>query len=116
MTRKNPPRKWTKHTVRWIGVFHGGRGYAHPEWDNPKDQEEFHSLKAAERVFRRRLDGDPFYPNVDESATMYLFETDGERYPEYDGGGYVVGDYPDRALVVGPRGGIVEEWMSPWGY
>ena len=103
--RKNP-----QFEVRWIGVFHGGRSYGHPDWDNPEDQEEFQSLKAAESVFRRRIKGDRFYPNVDESARMYLWETDGERYPEYDGGGYVLGSEPDSVFVVGPRGGVVEEY------
>ena len=74
--------------------FHGGISYASPDWNDPRDGEQFASLAAAKRAFAYRAGNhDAYYPCV-ESPEAYLFI------------GAAGGDCPDYVLTLGPRGGV----------
>ena len=81
--------------VTWL--WHGGSSYSVP---GPEDAETFPSLKAAKEAFWRRACLDLYYPCVTDDV------------PE-DGGpeawvfyGTEAGDYPDKIMRFGPRGGV----------
>jgi diadenosine tetraphosphatase ApaH/serine/threonine PP2A family protein phosphatase len=78
-------------------LWHGGSSYAVPTI--PQDIERFDSIRAAREAFKARRDWDPYYPCV-EGSSMYLYFSDPTGNPD---------PYPDRVLIEGPRGGLVED-------
>ena len=70
------------------------RGYAPASIE---DRERCESIKDAKDTFWRRADFDPSFPCVEQDGTeAYLyFGKDGKH-----------GDYPDRRIYFGPRGGV----------
>ena len=86
--------------------WHGGSSYAVFDTHNPRDAEEFRSIKDAKDAFWRRL-GDRYYPCVsdaipdDGGPEAWLF-----LCPKRDAIGQ---DYPDRIIKFGPRGGVIVE-------
>ena len=89
-----------KVTMFW----HGGVSYACFDTHDPKDAEVFESIERAKRAFKNRA-WDRFYPCVDEcepgegGPEAWLFF--GDKHP------VLGGDYPDRIMSFGPRGGVV---------
>jgi hypothetical protein len=78
--------------------WHGGSSYAMFDTHNPKDAEEFPSMRAAVAEFRYRMRSPYGYPCV-EGAEAWIF-----KGPAADNIG---GDYPDWIMSTGPRGGAV---------
>ena len=81
--------------------FHGGSSYASFDVSSADDAERFSGIKAARDEFESRVNGNRSrFPCVDESAEAWIF------FGEFDD---IRGDYPDRIIKVGPRGGIIVE-------
>lgn len=85
--------------MRCIGLWYGGSSYAAPNGHDPRDCEQFDSLKDAIATFEARADFDPAFPCVDEdTAEMHVYF--GSEYHE---------NGPDRVVKFGPRGGTIVE-------
>lgn len=91
-----------KCTMFW----NGGSSYACFDTSDPKDAEVFDSLEQAKQAFAARTD-DSYYPCVDECEP----EDGGPEAWIFFGDSHPVlgGDYPDRVMRFGPRGGVVVE-------
>ena len=89
--------------MKVYGIFHGGCNYS--QTITNRDVEEFRSIKQARDIFESRVDFDPYYPCVDESAEMLLFFSD-PRNDETDDESLIDPGYPDMVLSMGPRGGV----------
>jgi hypothetical protein len=75
----------------------GGPSYAPPTQD---DRERFESIKDAKEAFWRRSDYEPGFPCVEDSEALLYFA--GRKGDNDETGG----EYPDRRLTIGPRGGV----------
>lgn len=80
-------------------LWHGGASYAHPEMS---DAEEFPSIEAAKGEFWARRywpprTGSPDTPNVDDTATMFLYAADPNETHD---------PLPEKRFSFGPRGGV----------
>lgn len=86
--------------------WHGGSSYAPFDTHEPRDAEQFASLKDARDAFRARL-CDPYYPCVqlappDEGGPEAWIFIGRKR-------DCIGAEYPDRIMRFGPRGGVIVE-------
>ena len=88
-----------KVTMFW----HGGSSYATFDVHNPKDAENFDSIKDALNSFYARARSDPYYPCVDVREP----DDGGPEAWLFMGANVIGHEYPDRIISFGPRGGTV---------
>lgn len=82
--------------MKCLALWYGGSDYSAPDGHDPRDCEQFDSLKAVKRAFESRADHDPYRPCVDEETTEFHVYF-GREYHE---------NGPDRIVRFGPRGGV----------
>jgi hypothetical protein len=88
-----------KVTMFWFG----GSSYAMFDTHNPRDAEEFDSMRAARNAFAARTN-DSYYPCVDEESPddggpeAWIFKGPAKQN--------IGAEYPDFTMSFGPRGGV----------